>query len=133
MASFVSANLDHELKGGFVVFKVDAKLRFESNEVGHRWLFQIEFMEADPVKDDKLSAMPKAEAFGKADAHLKRHYFVPSSEEADLSFEEEFPSHLIDTEWGKEEVYANLQILPLEAPPGFVPAKTRTNVTHVDV
>ncbi len=133
MASFVSANLDHEIAGGFVVFKLDAKLRFESNEVGHRWLFQIEFMEADPVKDDKLSTMPAAEAFGKADAHLKRHYFVPSQEEVELSFREEFAAHLVDTEWGKEEVYANLQVLPLEAPPGFVPAKTRTNITQVDV
>ncbi len=133
MASFVSANLSHELTGSFVVFKLDAKLRFETAEVGHRWLFQIEFMEADPMKDDKLSAMPKSEAFGKADAHLKRHYFVPSKEEIELSFEEEFPAHLVDTELGKEEVYANLQVLPLEAPPGFVPAKTRTNITDVDV
>ena len=43
MASFMSANLGHELKGNFVTFKLDAKLRFEPKEVGHRWLFQIEF------------------------------------------------------------------------------------------
>jgi hypothetical protein len=133
MASFVSANLNHGISGNFVVFRLDAKLRFEPKEVGHRWLFQIEFMEQDPVKDDKLSAMPKAEAFGKADAHIKRHYFVPSQEEIELSFKEEFPTHLIDTEWGKEEIYASVQALPLEAPPGFVAAKARTNVTKVDV
>ncbi|UCC48088.1 MAG: hypothetical protein JSV41_11500 [Gemmatimonadota bacterium] len=133
MASFVSANLNHEISGNFVVFQLDAKLRFEPKEVGHRWLFQIEFMEQDPVKDDKLSAMPKAEAFGKADAHIKRHYFVPSQEEIELSFKEEFATHLVDTEWGKEEIYASVQALPLEAPPGFVAAKARTNVTKVDV
>lgn len=133
MASFVSASLSHEMAGSFVKFTIDAKLRFESKEVGHRWLFQIEFMEEDPVKDDKLSSMPKAEAFGKADAHVKRHYFIPSKEEVELTFEEEFPAHLVDTEPGKEEVYANVQALPLEAPPGFVPAKTRTNTTIVDV
>ncbi|UCF21401.1 MAG: hypothetical protein JSU87_08470 [Gemmatimonadota bacterium] len=133
MANFVSANLSHEISGSFVVFTLDAKLRFEPKEVGHRWLFQIEFREQDPMKDDILSALPKAEAFGKADAHLKRHYFIPSKEEVELSFKEEFPAHLVDTELGKEEVYANVEALPLEAPPGFVPAKTRTNITEVDV
>ncbi len=133
MANFVSANLSHEISGGFVIFTLDAKLRFEPKEVGHRWLFQIEFREQDPMKDDVLSALPKAEAFGKADAHLKRHYFIPSKEEVELSFKEEFPAHLVDTEPGKEEVYANVEALPLEAPPGFVPAKTRTNITQVDV
>jgi len=133
MASFMSASLDHDLKGGFVTFKLDAKLRFEAKEVGHRWLFQIEFMEEDPVSDDKLAPVPASEAFGQPGAHIKRHYFIPSKEEIELSFTEEFPAHLVDTEWGKEEVYAKVQALPLEAPPGFVAAKTRTNVTHVDV
>jgi hypothetical protein len=133
MASFVSANLDHEMSGNFVIFKLDTKIRFEPKEIGHRWLVQIEFMEEDPVKDDKLSPMPKAEAFGQADAYLKRHYIIPSKEEIELSFSEEFPQHLVDTEPGKEEIYAKLQVLPLEAPPGFVAGKTRTNTTIVDV
>lgn len=133
MANFVSANLDHEMSGNFVIFKLDTKIRFEPKEIGHRWLVQIEFMEEDPVKDDRLSPMPKAEAFGQADAHIKRHYIIPSGEEVELSFSEEFPKHLVDTEIGKEEIYATLQVLPLEAPPGFVAGKTRTNTTVVDV
>jgi hypothetical protein len=133
MASFVSANLDHELSAGFVVFKLDAKLRFAPSEVGHKWLFQIEFMEEDPVSDDRLSQFKKAEGFGQADDSIIRHYIIPSKEEIEISFKEEFPAHLVDTEWGKEEVYAKVQILPLEAPPGFVSAQARTNVTHVDV
>jgi hypothetical protein len=55
MASFVSSNLSHEITGSFVVFKLDAKLRFEAKEIGHRWLFQIEFKEQDPLKDDAPS------------------------------------------------------------------------------
>jgi hypothetical protein len=133
MASFVSANLGHELSGNFVVFKLDAKLRFESKEVGHRWLFQIKFMEEDPMSDDQLSPLRPSESFGDPSAHIKRHYFIPSKEEVELSFTEEFAKQQVDTEWGKEEVYANLEVLPLEAPPGFVPAKTRTNITNVDV
>ena len=114
MASFVSATLGHELTGNFVTFKVDAKLRFEPKEVGEKWLFQIEFWEEDPLSDDPLSRYPKAERFGKPDAYASRHWFIPSKEEIELSFTEEFPAHLVDTEWGKEEVYANLEVLPLD-------------------
>ena len=49
MASFVSANLSHEITGGFVKFTIEAKIHFEELEVGHRWLFQIELMEEDPT------------------------------------------------------------------------------------
>ncbi len=119
MASFESANLSHELSGGFVVFKVDAKIRFEPHELGHQWLFQIELMEEDVVSDDKL--------------YVKRHYFVPSEGEVDFSISEEVAKHKVDTEWGKEEVYANLQAIPLKNPPGFVAGQTRTNTTIVDV
>jgi hypothetical protein len=133
MASFVSANLGHDLTGKLVTFTVGAKLRFESKEVGHKWLFQIEFMEEDPLSDDKLSPLPKAEQFGQADSHAIRHYFIPSKEEIELSFTEEFPAHLVNTEWGKEEVYAKVQASPLGRPAGFVAAQTRTNVTKVDV
>lgn len=133
MASFVSANLGHEVSGNFVVFKLDAKLRFEPNEVGHRWLFQIEFMEEDPLSDDVLSPIPPSEQFGQPDASKKRHYFIPSTPEVELSFKEEFPKHLVDTEWGKEEVYAKLQAIPVGRPEGFVAGQTRTNTTKVDV
>lgn len=133
MASFVSANLSHELTGARVTFTLDTKIRFEDHEVGHRWLLQYEFKEEDPLADDTISKLRPAEAFGKADAHLHRHYFVPSKEEIELSFTEEIPAHQVDTEPGKEEVYVNVQVLPLEAPEGFVPAKARTNVTVVDV
>ncbi len=133
MANFVTANLGHEIAGGYVNFKVDAKLRFDPKEVGHRWLFQVRFLEEDVVSDDQLSPLRPSEAFGDPSAHIKRHYFVPSKQEVELSFTEEFPKQRVDTEWGKEEIYALLEALPLEAPPGFVPAKTRTNVIKVDV
>ncbi len=133
MASFVSANLDHEVSGNFVVFKLDAKLRFEPNEVGHRWLFQYEFMEQDPLRDDTLAPVSAAEKFAQPGASKRRNYFIPSKTDIELSFEEEFPKHLVDTEWGKEEVYAKLHVLPLGETEGFVAGQTRTNTTKVDV
>ncbi len=128
MASFVSANLSHEITGGFVRFQIDAKVHFEEVEVGHRWLFQIEFMEEDPLSDDKIST--SRETF--AD-EIKRHYIIPSTQDVELSFTEEIASHLVNTELGKEEIYANLKLKPLEKPEGFVASQSRTNVTIVDV
>lgn len=133
MASFVSANLTHELSENFVTFKLTTVIRFEPKEVGHRWLLQYQFMEEDPMADDKLSPLRKAESVGDVNPGLKRHYIIPSKEEVELSYTEEFSKHLVDTEVGKEEVYAKVDVMPLEAPEGFVAGSTRTNITVVDV
>lgn len=133
MASFVSAQLDHEVKERFVEFRLDMKLRFEPEEVGSRWLLQLEFREEDPVKDDPLFPVPESVRFGEVDAGKIRHYIEPSKEEVDLSLEVEFPAHHVNTELGKEEVYSFLRLRPLGDQSVFVPAETRTNITHVDV
>ena len=86
-------------------------------------------MEKDPLADDKLRM--SRDTFGQ-DA-IKRHYIVPSKQEAELSFSEEVAKDLVDTEVGKEEVYCKLKLIPTEAPEGFVASETTTNVTVVDV
>lgn len=133
MASFESANLDHELRDKFVLFKLSMKLRFQPEEVGNRWLLQIEFREHDAMKDDQLFIVPEAVRFGEVDAGKIRKYIIPSKEEAELSQEIEFPAHLVDTEMGKEEVYAIVELKPVGEGSTFVPAQTRTNITNVDV
>jgi hypothetical protein len=133
MASFESANLDHELQGKFVLFKLSMKMRFEPEEVGNRWLLQIEFREQDPMKDDQLYIVPEAVRFGEVDAGKIRKYIIPSKQEAELTEEIEFPAHLVDTEMGKEEVFAILQLRPVGEGTNFTPAETRTNITQVDV
>ena len=133
MASFESAQLDHEVKDKFVLFKLGMKLRFEPEEVGNRWLLQIEFREHDPMKDDQLFIVPEAVRFGEVDAGKIRKYIVPSKEEAEISEEIEFPAHLVDTEMGKEEVYAIVELKPVGEGSTFKPAQTRTNITEVDV
>jgi hypothetical protein len=133
MASFESANLDHELKDKFVLFKLSMKMRFQPEEVGNRWLLQIEFREHDPMKDDQLFIVPEAVRFGEVDAGKIRKYIIPSKEEAEISEEIEFPAHLVDTEMGKEEVYAIVELKPVGEGSTFVPAQTRTNITEVDV
>ena len=133
MSSFESVKLDHELLDKFVMFKVGMKLHFQPKEVGHPWLLQIEFWEQDVLKDDRLFPVPASVRTGEVHAGQWRHYIEPSTEEVDLSYDAEFPEHLVNTEPGKEEVYAVLKLRPVEPPPDFLAAETRTNITHVDV
>jgi hypothetical protein len=133
MASFESANLDHEIQNKFVLFKLSMKLRFEPEEVGNPWLLQIEFWEKDPVKDDQIFLVPESVRFGEVDAGKIRYYIKPSKEEVDLPYDVEIPVHLVDTEPGKEEVYSILQLRPVGEGTVFTPAETRTNITQVDV
>lgn len=133
MASFESANLDHEIQDKFVMFKLSMSLRFEPDEVGNRWLLQIEFREHDPMKDDQLYIVPEAVRFGEVDAGKIRKYIIPSKQDIELSYDIEFPAHLVDTEMGKEEVYSILELKPVGEGSKFAPAETRTNITHVDV
>jgi hypothetical protein len=133
MASFESANLDHEIQNKFVLFTLSMKLRFQPEEVGNPWLLQIEFWEKDPVKDDQIFIVPESVRFGEVDAGFIRNYIKPSKEEVELSYDVEIPVHLVDTEPGKEEVYSVLQLKPVGEGSTFVPAQTRTNITEVDV
>ena len=133
MASFESANLDHELKGNFVHFKLDTKLRFAPEEVGNKWLLQIEFWEKDAIKDDQLFPVPESVRVGELHGGQIRHYIQPSKQEIDWSDEVPFPAHLVDTEAGKEEVYSKLKLRPVGEGTDFAPADVITNITHVDV
>ena len=133
MARFESAHLDHEIQDKFVMFTLGMKLHFEPEEVGNRWLLQIEFREQDPVKDDQLFIVPEAVRFGEVDAGKIRKYIIPSKQEIELSYDIEFPAHLVDTELGKEEVYSILVLKPVGEGVEFAPAETRTNITQVDV
>jgi hypothetical protein len=132
MASIVSASLDHELKEKFVLFKLRTTLNFEPKEVGHRWLVQIEFKEKDPMKDDQLFLVPESVRAFEVDAGKLRDYIEPSKQEIELSYDVEFPAHLVDTEPGKEEVYAIVELKPVGESES-APAKTQTNITQVDV
>ncbi|MGD8699818.1 MAG: hypothetical protein PVJ43_11035 [Gemmatimonadales bacterium] len=133
MASFESANLDHELADKFVLFKLGTKLRFLPEELGSTWLLQFEFWEKDPLKDDPIPLVPKSVSFGEVDANKIRYYFQPPQEEFELSQQVEIASHLVNTEPGKEEVYSKLELKPVGEGSTFTSAETNTNVTQVDV
>jgi len=133
MASFESANLDHEMKGKFVHFKLDTKLRFGPEEVGNKWLVQVEFWEKDPMKDDQIFLTPESVRVGELHAGQIRYYIEPSNQEVEWLYDIEIPAHLVDTEPGKEEVYSKLKLRPVGEGSTFRPADIITNITHVDV
>lgn len=119
MASFLSTDLSYERSEKRVLFTVKAKVQFEDQEQGHNWMFEIVLMEEDPIKDDHLLT--------------KRHYFIPESGEQELSYVEDMGWAQVDTEAGKEEVYAKLRVAPLDAPPNMTADDTRTITISVDV
>lgn len=119
MASFVNTGLSYERSEKRILFTVEAKVRFEEQELGHNWMFEIILMEQDPVKDDHLLT--------------KRHYFVPENAEEEISYVEDMGWAQVDTEPGKEEVYAKLRVAPLDAPANMTAADARTTVISVDV
>jgi hypothetical protein len=119
MAQFLSASLAHSLSGSNVLFRVDARIRFQAHELNTWWFFSMTFKEEDTFFDDKLRSVNRS--------------FLAASLEQDISFSESIPKSTVDTEWGKEEVYADLQVVPLQAPPPFLIDSARTNVTTVGV
>lgn len=133
MANIESAKLDHELAEKFVLFKLNTKLRFEPEEVGQRWLLQIAFFEKDALKNDQLFLVPESVRVGEVHAGQLRNYIRPSKGEIDYSYDVEFPAHLVNTELGKEEVFAKVELKPVGEGVSFTPAEIETNITHVDV
>ena len=133
MARFESAKLDHEIQGNFVLFKLNVKMHFDAEGVGKPWLLQIEFWEKDPGKDDQLFPVPESVRVGELHGGQIRHYIQPSQQDIDWSDEIEFPSHLVDTEPGKEEVYSILKLRPVGENTGLQPDEITTNITDVDV
>ncbi len=119
MASFVSAILTHHLSGDDVIFTVNARIRFEHFERDTQWYLRMKFMEEDTFFDDKLSAINRT--------------FSANSTEVDVSFSERITKKKVNTEWGKEEVYAELEVVPLREESRFVVGKARTNTTKVSV
>lgn len=119
MATIHKAVLTHEERHPRVLFTVSATVAFEEQELGHDWLFEVTLMEDDPVGDDQLKR--------------ERYYFAPGETEMDLTRQIDMGWAQVDTEYGKEEVYANLHLAPLEAPPNMTADRAKTNTVIVDV
>jgi len=119
MAEFLSASLSHSISDDDVLFRVDARIRFQPHELNTHWFLSMTFKEDDTFSDDRLRSVNRT--------------FFASGQEMDVSFREVIRKRKVDTEWGKEEVFADLEVVPLEVPPPFRRDTARTNTTNVSV
>lgn len=119
MATIREAKLTHEERLPRVLFTVKATVEFEEQELNHDWLFQITINEHDVVGDDRLKR--------------ERYYFSPDEQKMELTRQVNLGWAQVDTEPGKEEVFAELFLAPLDAPPNMTEDRTRTNTVSVDV
>jgi hypothetical protein len=119
MATFLSASLSHSLTSDRVLLRVDARVRFQPHELNTMWFLEMQFMEEDTVFDDNLGT--------------HRGNFLTSAAEVDVSFSISKAKSTVNTEWGNEEVFANLIVVPLQAPPPFALDQATTNGITVKV
>ena len=119
MATNREAKLTHEERHPRVLFTVDATVSFEEGEMDHEWLFEVTIMEDDPVRDDRLKR--------------ERYYFTPNQRETELVRQVDMGWAQVDTEPGREEVYADLWLAPIGGPPNTSEDRKRTNTVSVDV
>jgi hypothetical protein len=118
MAEFVTASLTHSLTDNRVLFRVDAKIKFSPHERDSMWFLRIKFIEDDIYFDDNLGT--------------HTHNFR-SHTENDLSIGVSMRKSDVNTERFKEEVFAKIEVLPLEEPQQFRHDTVNTNVTKVSV
>lgn len=119
MATFLSASLSHSLTQHRVLFRVDARVRFQPHELNTMWFLEMQFMEEDSVFDDDLGT--------------HRGNFFANATEVDVSFSISKSKKRIDTELGNEEVFVKLATVPLQAPPPFTLDTASTNTVSVNV
>ncbi len=120
MAEIKSANISYSLKNNIVIFKFNVDLEFESRELNTHWFIQGKVMEKDTFYDDFVISIDSSP-------------FVPNRRNYSVKFREVARESRVDTEWGKEEIYALLTIIPLESPRPFTMDNIRTNRIKVDV
>ncbi len=120
MAQFQSVALSHSISGNDVLFKVDAGIQFQTHELNTRWFLDIDFKESDLLsKDDMIQSSSRT--------------FSADAVNKNVSFSFAIPKSKVNTEPGKEEVYAVVGVIPLEEPPAYVRDTATTNQTKVNV
>jgi hypothetical protein len=119
MARFLSASLTHSIKGDKVLFRVDAVVEFNSHELNTYWFLEMKFMEDDIFFDDRIKS-------------TSRTFYANNLNET-LTYNISIKKDDVNTEWGDEEIYAKLRVIPLEAPLPFRMDTVKTNKTKVDV
>ena len=119
MATIRSATLESSKSSRSVLFQASVDMRFESRELNSQWELRMNLLEDDNIKDDKLGRETRVQ-------------FRPSQVSTRLPISKRLSKSTVDTEWGDEEVYGRITLVPLESPRPFATASANTGIEVVN-
>lgn len=119
MAIIRSATLESSKLRSSVRFQANIDMQFESRELNSEWELKMRLYEDDTFRDDDL----RSEATRR---------FRPSSTSTSLQLERSVSKSRVDTEFGDEEVYAKISLVPLESPKPFASDSANTGIEVVN-
>ena len=120
MAKIKSVDLSAAIKHKEVIFNFKLDMKFETRELNSHWIVKVDIIERDNLPDDKIVS--------KFSPH-----FMPTTREFSYNFQVPVAKTKVNTEPGKEEVYAWLTLGALESPQPYKEDTIKTNEIKVDV
>ncbi|NVM30325.1 MAG: hypothetical protein HWN65_15880 [Candidatus Helarchaeota archaeon] len=120
MARFLEQALRHSFEGPYVMFDVIAKMKFQPDEIGKKWQLETIIIEKDRITPDDVFR-----------DHNWSRTFIANQETVSLEIHVPIQKSDMNTEPGKEEVYAKLKVVPLEG--DFPVGEAITNMVEIDV
>jgi hypothetical protein len=118
MAVIKEAVLHNTSRGRYIEFFADVKIKFDPHEVGSLWQLKLQMYEDDYFSDDRLG--------GSVTQNFR------ASSETTKRIGKRLSKNTVDTEWGDEEVYGSVSVLPLEPPPPFRSDSAQTNMQVIN-
>jgi hypothetical protein len=120
MAKFLTKTLSHIIQGPFVMFISRVKIQFDDGEIGKQWRIEIILSEKDLLSPDDTF---QNENWGRT--------ITANKETVEVELNVPINKRDLNTEFGKEEVYATLKLVHPET--SLVAAQTKTNTIKVDL
>lgn len=119
MATVNSATLESSKTGGNILFQANVNMQFEARELNSLWELRMSLWEDDYVNDDRLGSEIKTT-------------FRPNSTTVNRQMAKRLSKSTVDTEWGDEEVYGKITLVPLESPQPFKAASAQTGIEAIN-
>ena len=120
MVEFVEQTLSHSINGPYVMFTIEAKLKFTQQELGAKWRLETTFLEQDRFTPDDVFQDKNWARIFSADREIVTVVANIPIYKRDLN-----------TEPGNEEVYAKLKAVHVEGK--FATGEATTNIEKIKI
>ena len=120
MAKFLTNTLSHIIQGPFVMFIIRVKIQFDAAEIGKQWRIEIIISEKDFLTSDDTF---QNENWGRT--------ITANKETVEIELNVPINKRDLNTEFGKEEVYATLKLVHPET--SLIAAQTKTNPVKISI